>query len=122
MANGKESGLGGGCASEHRNGLFASRRRPKGIKLSRSSLVPVSRSWRSLLTGRCIEAETKCAASRGEHGALDQKLTNYAPAGRADGRADSDLALPSGAANEQEIGHVGACYEQHEADRAGQHQ
>jgi len=49
-------------------------------------------------------------------------LANDAAARRADGRANGDLAAPAGGVHEQEIRHVGAGDQEHEADGGGKHE
>jgi hypothetical protein len=68
------------------------------------------------------ERESQRAAQHGEHGALGEQLANDASASGADGGADGDLALAARRAHQQETGDVGAGYQQHETDGAGQHQ
>ena len=54
--------------------------------------------------------------------ALDQQLTDEPPAAGAERRADADLALARARAREEQIGDVRAGDEQHDRDRAEQHQ
>ena len=61
------------------------------------------------------------AGERQQH-AFGQQLADDAAAAGADRGADRDLALPAGGADQQQVGDVGAGDQQHEADRAEQHQ
>ena len=63
---------------------------------------------------------TQPAAEAGQQQALGEQLPHEAPASRTQRGADGDLLATLGRAGQQEIGHVGAGDEQHEADRPGQ--
>ena len=68
------------------------------------------------------DAEADDAAGGGEQQALDQQLPHDAPARRAHRVAHRDLARPCRRARQQQVRHVGARDQQHEADRAHQGQ
>ena len=57
------------------------------------------------------------AAADGQEQAFDDELPDDAGAAGAEGRADGDLLLPGGGAGQQQVGHVGAGDEKHEADQ-----
>ena len=69
-------------------------------------------------------AQSKDAASHGEHQAFGEQLANDASAGRARARmpADGDFALPARRADQQEVGDIRTRDQQDEADCAGQNQ
>ena len=62
--------------------------------------------------------EAERPADAAEHDALDEELTDDAPAGRAEGDPHGDLAGAMRGAREQQVGDVRAGDEQHEADGA----
>ncbi len=59
-------------------------------------------------------------ADEGERQAFGQHLAHQSAAIGADRRAQRQLAQASSASREQQVGHVGACHEQHQSDRSGQ--
>ena len=61
------------------------------------------------------------AAREGQHDAFREQVTHDASASGAQGDTNRDLAFPGRAPREQEIGHVDARDEEHEADRDHQH-
>ena len=63
------------------------------------------------------EAEAQGPADAAEHDALDEQLTDDAPAGRAEGDPHGELAGAMRGAREQQVRDVRAGDEQHEADR-----
>ena len=62
------------------------------------------------------------AAEDSDQDAFGEELADEAGPAGAEGGADGDFFLASGGAGEQEVGDVGAGDEQHEADRAEQHE
>ena len=71
---------------------------------------------------RCAEGEAEHASRAGQQHALGQQLTDHASATGADRASDRELALPARRSREQQVGHVAARDQQHERDRAEQHQ
>jgi hypothetical protein len=61
-------------------------------------------------------------AGRGQHQALGEELADHAHPARPERRADGDLALPRGAAREQQVGDIGTGDQQNEAHRAEHHE
>ena len=56
-------------------------------------------------------------AEQADEHRLGQELPDDAPAAGAESGPDGDLAMPDRCARQQQVGHVGACDEQHERDR-----
>ena len=57
-------------------------------------------------------------AQQGQHRALGEELAQEPRPARAEGRAHRQLAPPAAGASEKQVRHVGACDEEHQADRA----
>ena len=68
------------------------------------------------------ERQSERAADEAEHDRFGDQLADQARAAGAEGRAHRELAVSRRAAREQQVGDVRAGHEQHESNRAQQHQ
>ena len=75
---------------------------------------------RAVADGR--KRQTRQAAERREHGALDEQLRHDPPAAGADRDAQRDLPLAAGAANERQVRDVRAGDQQHTQDGTEEHE
>ena len=87
------------------------------VKTIQYGIPPVCIAASNALHAGDGEEQADAAADEAEHHALDQQLTDDAPARGAEGDADGDLARPMRRAREQQVGDVRAGDEQHEARR-----
>ena len=68
------------------------------------------------------EQHAQDAPGDGEQDAFGEELADDAGAAGSQGGADGKLALAAGGAHQQQVGHVGAGDQQHQADGAQQHE
>ena len=68
------------------------------------------------------QKQSQTAAEQSQQRALDQQLPDQPEASSAQRRADGDLFLPCRSARQQQVRHVRAGDQQHETDRAEQHE
>jgi hypothetical protein len=68
------------------------------------------------------EDQTEGRAQGGEHEALRQELAQQACSAGSQGDTRGELVLPIGRSGQQQVGHVGAGDQQHEPNRAQQHE
>ena len=100
------------------------------ISSSRGSVTPGPRSRRGSVVARARQQADRAdrerrsresADARQQH-ALGEQLPDQPSRRRADGTANGDLVIARGRARQQQVGDVHARDQQHQADRAGQHE